>query len=169
MSIPESTSTFQSQFQEYVYISRYARFLHEENRRETWPETVKRYFDFMEIHLRLNCGYNLQSELRNHLESSVLNLDVMPSMRCIMTAGAALHKENIAGFNCAYLTVDSQEAFSEMLYVLMNGTGVGFSVESEYTNKLPTIPPLWPIMETIHVGDSKLGWAVAFRDLIDYL
>src|ERR1700733_6826671 len=100
---PLLCQTSLSQFQQYIYISRYARFLHDEGRRETWPETVKRYFDFFTLHLKAFHGFTMGQELRAELESAVLNFDVMPSMRCIMTAGPALEKENVAGYNCAYL------------------------------------------------------------------
>src|SRR5258708_3511595 len=119
----------QSPFSEYVYVSRYARYLHEERRREKWPETVKRYFDFFVTHLKNECQYDLDFYSRTILENSILGYDVMPSMRCLMTAGVALERENIGGFNCLYLAVDNPKAFGEMLYVLMNGCGVGFSIE----------------------------------------
>src|SRR5271169_4539126 len=96
--LPNSTSL--TSFQQYIYTSRYARFLHDEGRRETWPETVNRYFDFFKVHLEAQCGFSLSKEFRHELESAVLDFSVMPSMRCIMTAGPALQKENIAGYNC---------------------------------------------------------------------
>ena len=107
---------------------------------------------------------------RVQLEDAVKNLKVMPSMRCLMTAGPALKKENVAGYNCSYVKVDNQRSFDEVLYVLMNGTGVGFSVEEEYTNQLPVIPEeLYDTDTTIIVADSKLGWAKAFKELISLL
>lgn len=159
-----------TQFQQYIYLSRYSRFLHDQNRREIWPETVARYFDFFTVHLKEKCSYKLPKDLRKELETAVLNLDVMPSMRCIMTAGPALAKENMAGFNCSYLAIDNPKAFGEELYILMNGTGVGFSVERQYTNKLPEIPEeLHSTDTTIIVKDSKLGWAAALNELISLL
>src|SRR5882672_5310864 len=101
---------------QYVYISKYARYLHDEGRRERWPETVKRYFDFFQVHLKNVCGYDLSDD-RSYLESAILNYRVMPSMRCLMTAGPALEKENAAGFNCQFLVIDNPKAFSELLYL----------------------------------------------------
>jgi len=126
-------------YQQYIHLSRYSRWLYEENRRETWEETVSRYFDFFEQHLKENNGYILQKDLRDELEQAVLGLDVMPSMRAMMTAGEALRKDNIAGYNCAFLSIDKAVSFDEAMYILMNGTGVGFSVEEEFTNKLGVV------------------------------
>src|SRR5271154_6471396 len=100
-----------SLFQQYIYISRYARFIHEENRRETWPETVGRYFDFFKIHLKEYHDYDLTKEFRTELETALLNMDAMPSMRCLMTAGTALSRENVAGYNCAYTAIDNPKVF----------------------------------------------------------
>lgn len=164
------SSALLTPFQEYVYTSRYARFLHDENRRETWPETVKRYFDFFTVHLKEQCDYTLTKELRDELETAVLHLEVMPSMRCMMTAGEALHRDNIAGYNCSYLTIDHPKSFAEMLFILMNGTGVGFSVENLFINKLPEIPEnFYDTDTTIIVADSKLGWAKALYELVSLL
>tara|TARA_R100000808_G_scaffold6733_2_gene19789 strand:- start:6637 stop:8571 length:1935 start_codon:yes stop_codon:yes gene_type:complete len=159
-----------TQYQEFIHLSRYSRWLPDEGRRETWNETVGRYFDFFEEHLKDNCSYTIPEKLRRELEDAVLSLEIMPSMRCLMTAGPALQKENIAGYNCAYTPVDTMKSFDEILYVLMNGTGVGFSVESKYTDKLPQIPDeLYPTDTVIVVRDSKLGWAKAYRELISLL
>ena len=161
---------FPSQFQQYIYKSRYARYLHEENRRETWPETVKRYFDFFTVHLKENHGYQLTKEFRSELEGAILSLEVVPSMRCLMTAGPALEKTHIAGYNCAYMAIDNPKTFSEALMVLMSGTGVGFSVERQHTQKLPEVPDeLYPSDTTIIVNDSKLGWAKALNELVSLL
>lgn len=159
-----------SLFQQYVYLSRYSRFLHDENRRETWVETVQRYFDFMNLHLGFTCSFNLDDELEKELKSAILNMQVMPSMRCIMTAGPALSKNNIAGYNCAYLPIDNPKAFAETMMILMSGTGVGFSVERQYINKLPEIPEeLFPSDTTIVVNDSKIGWTKSLNELISLL
>ena len=128
-----------TEYQEFIHLSRYSRWLPEEGRRETWNETVTRYFDFFTDHLKDMTGYKLDNDLRNDLEIAVLEQRVMPSMRCLMTAGEALKRENIAGYNCSYVAVDRPQAFDEILYVLMNGTGVGFSVERQYVSQLPTI------------------------------
>ena len=154
-------------FQEYIHKSRYARYLWEDNRRETWEETVSRYFDFFTEHLDEQCGYKLTDNNRTMLQDAVSDLKVMPSMRCLMTAGPALKRENVAGYNCSYLAIDSLRSFDELLYVLMCGTGVGFSVERQYVNELPLINEEFHDTDTvIMVSDSKLGWAKALRELI---
>ncbi len=128
-----------TQYQQFIHLSRYARWDYDKKRRETWGETVNRYFDFFQQHLRETCNYDLDNGELEQLKNSVLSLDVMPSMRCLMTAGEALRKENVAGYNCSYIKVDSPRSFDEILYVLMNGTGVGFSVEDDYVNQIPTV------------------------------
>lgn len=154
----------------YIAKSRYARFLDDKGRREHWPETVARYFDFMEKHLKTKHDYTLSNELRKELQTAVTNLDVVPSMRSIMTAGDALERQNIAGYNCSYLPIDDAKAFDEAMYILLCGTGVGFSVEQKYVNKLPEIPDtLFDSSTIIHVKDSKEGWAKALRQLIALL
>ncbi|QDP49609.1 MAG: putative ribonucleoside-diphosphate reductase subunit alpha [Prokaryotic dsDNA virus sp.] len=163
-------SNLPTQYQEYIHLSRYSRWLPDKMRRETWSETVGRYFKFFEEHLKENFSYKIPPNLRKELEDAVLNLKIMPSMRCLMTAGPALKKENIAGYNCAYIPVDSIKSFDEILYVLMNGTGVGFSVERKHTEKLPQVPiELYPTETIIKVRDSKLGWAKAYRELLSLL
>ena len=157
-------------YQEFIHLSRYSRWLPEEGRRETWDETVARYFDFFTEHLKDTVNYTLSKELRTELEQAVLGLRVMPSMRCIMTAGEALKRENIAGYNCSYVAVDRPQAFDEILYILMNGTGVGFSVERQYVSQLPTIADEFHETDTtITVADSKLGWAKALKELVGML
>ena len=157
-------------YQEYIATSRYARFLDDKNRREHWSETVTRYFDFMQKHLKDKHGYKLTKELRDELQSAVNNREVVPSMRSIMTAGEALERQNIAGYNCSYLPIDDAKAFDEAMYILLCGTGVGFSVEQQYVNKLPEIPEKLYESETIiHVKDSKEGWAKSLRQLIALL
>ncbi len=159
-----------TQYQQFIHLSRYSRWLPEEGRRETWSETVGRYFNFFESHLEEMCGYKLDSKVKNELEEAILETRVMPSMRCLMTAGEALKKENIAGYNCSYVAVDRVASFDEILYVLMNGTGVGFSVERQYTAKLPDVAEEFYMSDTvIQVADSKLGWAKAFKELIGML
>ena len=156
-----------SLYQQYIHLSRYSRWDKEKERRETFPETVSRYFDFFDDHLGPDI---LTRELRDYLETKVLDLQVMPSMRCLMTAGPALKRENVAGYNCSYLPVDHPRAFDECLYILMNGTGVGFSVERDYINKLPAVSDTLEYSDSvINVGDSKEGWARGFRELIGSL
>ena len=159
-----------TKYQEFIHLSRYSRWLPKEGRRETWRETVTRYFDFFQEHLKESCNYKLDSKLREELEEAVIHLDVMPSMRCLMTAGEALRRENIAGYNCSYVSVDRPQAFDEILYVLMNGTGVGFSVERQFVSKLPDVAEEFhPSDTTIVVQDSKMGWAKAFKELVAML
>lgn len=156
-------------FQEYIHLSRYSRWIPELNRRETWPETVKRYFDFFQDHLLSNHSHDI-SPYRHELEEAVLSLKVMPSMRCLMTAGEALRLENMAGYNCSFIAVDSPRAFDEILYVLMNGTGVGFSVEQRFTDQLPSVADDFHESDTtIVVSDSRAGWAKSLKELIQLL
>jgi ribonucleoside-diphosphate reductase alpha chain len=153
-------------YQEFIHLSRYSRWLPEKGRRETWEETISRYFDFFTEHLEETCDYKLTNNLRNELEEAVLSQKIMPSMRCLMTAGEALKRENIAGYNCSYIAVDKPHAFDEILYVLMNGTGVGFSVERQYVSQLPVVAEEFHSTDTtIIVADSKLGWAKALKEL----
>jgi ribonucleoside-diphosphate reductase alpha chain len=161
---------FPSLYQEFIHLSRYSRWLPDENRRETWVETVDRYFNFFDEHLRDNNKFNLDKKTRDELRESVLNLEIMPSMRCLMTAGEALKRENVAGYNCSYVAVDNPRAFDEILYILMNGTGVGFSVESKFTEQLPMVAEeFYDTDTTILVADSKLGWAKSLKELIHLL
>ena len=159
-----------TQYQQFIHLSRYSRWLPDKGRRETWSETIERYFDFFTEHLKEMCDYDLDDKTRKELEEAVLDIKVMPSMRCLMTAGEALKRENIAGYNCSYVAVDRVAAFDEILYVLMNGTGVGFSVERQFTAKLPIIAEEFYHSDTmIQVADSKLGWAKALKELIGML
>ena len=159
-----------TQFQSFIHLSRYSRWLPEQGRRESWGETVARYFDFFETHLKENTKFTMTKSLRAELESAILNLEVMPSMRCLMTAGEALAKSNIAGYNCAYTTVNRVRAFDEILFVLMNGTGVGYSVEQQYVERLPTIAEEFSQSSTtIMVEDSKAGWAKSYKELVSLL
>jgi ribonucleoside-triphosphate reductase (thioredoxin) len=159
-----------TQFQSYIHLSRYSRWVPEKSRRETWEETVERYFAFFEQHLKTHYKYELSTRLRNRLQSAILSLQVMPSMRALMTAGEALERENIAGYNCSYIPIDSPRAFDEILYILMNGTGVGFSVERQHISKLPQVADeLFDSDTVIVVRDSKLGWAKALKELITML
>ncbi len=157
-------------YQEFIHLSRYSRWLPEKKRRETWDETVSRYFNFFTEHMNEMHEYKLPKSLRDELEQAVLGLGVMPSMRCLMTAGEALKRENIAGYNCSYVAVDRVQAFDEILYVLMNGTGVGFSVERQFVNELPRVSEdFHPSDTVITVADSKLGWAKGLKELVGML
>ena len=151
-------------YQQYIHKSRYARYLPEEQRRESWGETVNRYLDFW-------VGQDkLTRKEAEDIFTKIHGMEVMPSMRALMTAGEALSRDNVAGFNCAYLPIDHPKAFDEMMYVLMCGTGVGFSVERQYIQKLPEVAEELHDTDTvIHVADSKIGWAKAYRELISML
>ncbi len=153
-------------YQHFIHLSRYSRWLENENRRETWEETVARYFDFFDKHL----GNKITKEQRKELEEAVLNLEVMPSMRALMTAGPALERDHVAGYNCAFVAVNRVRSFDEILYVLMCGTGVGFSVENHFVQKLPTIAEeFFPSDTVVVVEDSKIGWAKAYKELVSLL
>ena len=157
-------------YQEFIHLSRYSRWLPEEGRRETWDETVARYFDFFTDHVKEMTGYDMDFKTRNELEVAVLSQRVMPSMRCLMTAGDALKRENIAGYNCSYVAIDRMQSFDEILYILMNGTGVGFSVERQFVSELPRVAEEFHASDTvITVADSKMGWAKAFKELMGML
>jgi len=157
-------------YENFIALSRYARWMPEENRRETWGETVDRYFDFMLNHLGKNHGYTPDEKLVAELKDAVYNRNVMPSMRSVMTAGAALDRDHVAGYNCSFVPVDNPRSFDETMYILMCGTGVGFSVEYKYVNKLPAVPESFEKSTTvIVVEDSKTGWAKAYRELLAML
>ena len=152
------------QYQSFIHKSRYARWLEEEGRRETWEETVHRYINFFKEREQLD------DESGQEIYDAIHAMEVMPSMRCMMTAGEALKRDNVAGFNCSYLHIDHPRAFDELMYVLMCGTGVGFSVERNFITKLPEVAESFhETSSTIVVSDSKLGWASAFRELIAML
>jgi ribonucleoside-diphosphate reductase alpha chain len=162
--------TIENPYENFIALSRYARWLSEENRRETWGETVDRYFDFMLNHLFKEHSYEPESKLVEELKLAVFNRNVMPSMRSVMTAGAALDRDHVAGYNCSFVPVDSPRSFDETMYILMCGTGVGFSVEYKYVNKLPAVPETFEKSTTvIVVEDSKQGWAKAYRELLALL
>jgi ribonucleoside-diphosphate reductase alpha chain len=157
-------------YQQFIHKSRYARWLDDENRREEWHETVGRYVNFMSSHLLKKHNYTIPDRVKEELHEAILHSEVMPSMRAMMTAGKALDRDNTAGYNCSYLPVDDPKAFDEAMYILMCGTGVGFSVERDCINKLPEVPGLlFDTEETIIVKDSKEGWAKAFRKLLALL
>lgn len=161
---------FPTEYQHFIYLSRYSRWLPEKNRRETWNETVDRYFTFFDEHLKENNNFELDKKTKEELREAILSLEVMPSMRCLMTAGEALKRDNIAGFNCSYTAIDSPRAFDEILYILMCGTGVGYSVEQKYVEQLPIVAEDFSHSDTtIIVADSKLGWAKALKELVHLL
>jgi len=146
------------EYQKFIHKSRYARYLDSEGRRETWEETVNRYCNFWE------------KPLPNEVKQAILDMEIMPSMRALMTAGPALERDHMAGYNCSFIAVDHVRAFDENLYVLLCGTGVGFSVERQFISKLPdTSDSFHHTDTTIVVRDSKIGWASALRELISLL
>ena len=158
-------------YQQYIHMSRYSRWNDDLRRREHWHETVARYFNFMEeLVAEIPTARDLYASYRPELEKAVLNLEVMPSMRMLMTAGEALKKSQVAGYNCSYVAVDHPRVFDETMYILMCGTGVGFSVEKKSVERLPEVSEEFHATETtIHVKDSKIGWAAAYRELISLL
>ena len=164
------SKSIENPYENFIALSRYERWLENENRRETWSETVDRYFNFMLGQLKEKHNYIPNDKLVEELKDAVFNRNVMPSMRSVMTAGVALERENVSGYNCAFMPVDSARSFDEAMYILMCGTGVGFSVEYKYINKLPPLPEkLEKSSTTVIVGDSKEGWAKAYRELLGLL
>jgi ribonucleoside-diphosphate reductase alpha chain len=162
--------TIENPYENFIALSRYARWISEENRREKWGETVDRYFNFISEHLKENYNYVPDEKLLQELKNAVYDRNVMPSMRAIMTAGPALDRDHVAGYNCSFVPVDSPRSFDETMYILMCGTGVGFSVEYKYVNKLPAVPESFEKSNTvIVVEDSKTGWAKAYRELLAML
>ena len=163
------TNPFPSYYESFVYKSRYARWLDEENRRENWDETVNRYLDFIE-QSTVEKSYKVTTELRKELFDAIYNLEVLPSMRTVMTAGKAAERDNTCTYNCSYLPIDDIKSFDEAMFISLCGTGVGFSVERQYISKLPEIPErLFDSATTIVVKDSKEGWAKSLRQLISLL
>ena len=157
-------------YQNFIALSRYARWRDEDQRRETWGETVDRYFSYIEKHLKTKHSYTLTKALKEKLSNSIMSLGVMPSMRALMTSGVALDRCHVAGYNCSYIPVDSPRSFDECMYILMCGTGVGFSVERENIDKLPIVNEHFEkSTTTIKVDDSRQGWARALRELIAML
>jgi ribonucleoside-diphosphate reductase alpha chain len=170
MSFIDENGSITDPYRNFIHISRYSRWVEEEGRRETWVETVDRYMDFMKSHLVKNYNYNKDSIKFAQVREAIINHKVMPSMRALMTAGPALERDNIAAYNCSFIATDSLRAFDEAMYILMNGTGVGFSVEQKYVAQLPVISEeFYQTNTTIVVEDSKLGWAKAFKELLGLL
>ena len=157
-------------YQQFIHKSRYARWLDDEQRRENWDETVFRYTNFMRNQVRGKHRYEISDTDLFDIEQAILGQEIMPSMRAMMTAGPALARDNICGYNCSYIPVDSPRSFDECMYILMCGTGVGFSVERENVDKLPVVSDAMHDTDTvIKVGDSKPGWAKSLRELIALL
>ena len=152
----------ENDYRAFIHTSRYARWINEENRRETWPETVGRYIANV-------VKSKTDSDTAHEIEQAILGSEIAPSMRALMTAGPALERDNTAGYNCAYMPVDDPKSFDEAMFILLCGTGVGFSVERQYIQKLPEVPTIYNSDTTIVVKDSKEGWAKALRQLISLL
>lgn len=170
MSLVNDHGSIKDLYRNFIHISRYARWREDENRRETWLETVQRFMSFMVDHLEKNYGYDRNDPIFDDVQRAIENHKIMPSMRALMTAGPALERDNIAAYNCSFIAVDSPRAFDEAMYILMNGTGVGFSVEHKYVGLLPVVADeFYPTSTTIVVEDSKLGWAKAYKELIALL
>ena len=162
------SNSLPTSYQQYIHKSRYARFIEEEKRRESWTETVSRYINFISNHLKSKHKHIIPN--KGELEEAIINLDVMPSMRALMTAGPALDRDHTAGYNCSYIPIDSVRSFDEVMYILLCGTGVGFSVERNNVEKLPRIAETMEQSDTvIVVEDSKTGWAKAYKELIAML
>jgi ribonucleoside-triphosphate reductase (thioredoxin) len=157
-------------YQQFIHKSRYARWLDDKQRREDWGETVDRYLKFMIYQVKGKHQYDLPAKDIEDIRDAILGQEIMPSMRAMMTAGPALARDNICGYNCSYIPVDSPRSFDECMYILMCGTGVGFSVERENVDKLPVVSDAMHDTDTvIKVGDSKPGWAKSLRELIALL
>lgn len=162
--------TLPTDYQSFIAVSRYARYLDTEKRRETWDETVTRYFDFMQDHLLEAHNYTLEPSLKTALTDAVLSLEIMPSMRALMTAGPALKRDNTCAYNCSYLPINSPRSFDELFYILLCGTGVGYSVERQYIADLPAVSEHFEKSTSVLVvDDSKAGWARAFKELVALL
>lgn len=161
----KGTTNSLSLYSQYIHQTRYARWNDEHKRRETWPESVDRYIDYITEQAKKH-----EVELgrtAKFLRDKILNLEAMPSMRAFMTSGTALDRDNVAGYNCAYVTVDDVRAFDETMYILMCGTGIGFSVERQYVNRLPEVPEqLFDVEDVIVVADSRKGWAGGYKRLL---
>lgn len=160
-------SKLPTEYQKFIHMSRYSRWLDNEKRRETWEETVDRYINYM---CNIQCKGMIPPDVQSELREGILNLEAMPSMRAMMTAGPALERDNVAGFNCSYVAIDDPKAFDEIMYILMCGSGVGFSIERQFINELPRVSEqVQKSNTTIVIRDSKVGWSEAFRELISLL
>ena len=156
-----------SSYSQFIHLGHYARWVETQGRRETWEETVDRYINYM---CDKQCAGKISDEVKSELREGILNLEVMPSMRCMMTAGKALDSDQIAGYNCSFRAINDLSAFDEIMYLLMNGVGVGISVERQFIACLPTVSDRIHTSKTvIKVEDSRAGWASAYRELISML
>ena len=165
----DASGALTNPYSNFIAVSRYARWLDEENRRETWKETVERYIAFFQKYLSDNYNYDEADPVFTEVRDAILALDVMPSMRALMTAGPALERNHIAAYNCSFVAVNDPRAFSEAMLILMHGTGVGFSVARRHVENLPIVPETFETGSTILVTDSKEGWANAYETLVSGL
>lgn len=170
MSFIDENGSISDPYKNFIHVSRYSRWIEEQGRRETWVETVDRYMSFMKSHLVKNYDYQENNIKFAQVREAIINHKVMPSMRALMTAGSAAERDNISVYNCSFIAVDNLRSFDESMYILMNGTGVGFSVEQKYVAQLPVIAEeFYQTNTTIVVEDSKLGWAKSFKELLGLL
>jgi len=157
-------------FSQYIYKSKYARYLEKEGRREEWPETVGRYLQFISQYLVENHNYTIPSKLMGELNDAIINHEVMPSMRALMTAGKAAERNHISMYNCAYLPMDDMKSFDETIAISMSGTGVGYSVESKNVKQINELPDEFFDSETTVIfNDSRTGWAKGYREFLSLL
>lgn len=169
-NILDDNGMIEDAYRSFIASSRYSRWLEDEGRRETWTETVDRYVNFMHEHVNTNHPGAIPDTFWLEAREAILNHEVMPSMRGLMTAGKALERENLAQYNCSFVAIDDPRTFDEALYILMNGVGLGFSVEAQYVAQLPTVNEHFEkTNSTVVVADSKAGWARALRELIAML
>ena len=157
------TNYLSTDYQRFIHTSRYARWLDDKGRRETWMETVERFMNEVVIP-KVN-----DNKTSSEIKEAILNLSITPSMRALMTSGPALHRDNTCAYNCSYLAVDNVKSFDEAMFILLCGTGVGFSVERQFIQKLPDVPKLLVSDTTISIQDSKEGWAKGLRQLVSLL
>lgn len=171
MSILTKEGHIRDPYRGFIAVSRYSKWKPEEARRETWEETVDRYVDGMKKKVATEHDNAIPDKIWNKIRKAILNHEVMPSMRGLMTAGEALERNELAIFNCSFLTFSDPAAFSELLYILMHGVGGGFSVENKYVSQLPTLKNEYRsgTGDVVVIEDSKEGWAIGFRELVDFL
>src|SRR6266540_440656 len=169
-TILDEKGMIKDSYRSFIAASRYSRWLDDEGRRESWTETVDRYINYMHNHVNTNYTGAISDTFWLEAREAILNHKVMPSMRALMTAGKALERENLASYNCSFIAIDDPRSFDEALYILMNGVGLGFSVEKEHIAKLPLVDEHFEQSgSTIVVADSKAGWARGLRELIAML
>jgi len=168
-SIVDQKGSITDSYRNFIALSKYSRWIEEEVRRETWVESVDRFMTFYKKHLTENYKYDPNAPIFEEIRKAILEHEVMPSMRGLMTAGPALARSHIAAYNCSFINIDNVRAFDEAMFISLNGTGVGFSVERRHVEKLPTVPEEFKDGPTISIGDSKEDWANSFKLLLKNL